>query len=615
MMRKCFDRYVTPHGEWLESTAHYAHVSAGDLLSFAVAAKQAGYHDFFAEKAMQRLGRFLAQEYTPRDPRHYNRRATPPVGRGTAGMAWGHFGVFARATEKIAPEFSAHMQWMWGETNYASGLVKMGGFQDLYGDRTLPERKPEWGTVRFPNVSVVFRNGLGAREHYLNYLAVSDTFGTVHKQEVGNIAAWFAYGKPVSMRFGSNNVLYSYMRRLMNQVTPAWDQAQGEDHSLTTKRAEHTGFARLPSADYASARYTLGKGKALNMDRLWEGLPEWPDADQTTGKDQWERQIMFLRSESSAEQHYLLINDTILNDQPTRWHFWTLSRKLGATNEATSDGFLGNAPGNAPASAGELQVEQRLLAGEDISNSSAPARELNGDRFTARGQYDVDLDFFVAEPTDTPRHTMRYGGSHREYAVNLTEFQDVLHLQNPGKGRYYVAIVPRSGETKPAQFERLADGQIIRVVADSGTDYLLLSREPVQAVYPDKGIAFDTAAGAIRERENGFALILHAPGSLKFEQTTLLADGPAQLGRKDGGWVVTVEHGDVAHVWNVRNWEKIHRRTIEPMEVIQVEIRYPDAAGWKLHDLPNEVELERREDAVVLTIPREVSEIRISDGE
>ncbi len=588
MTRHWFDLYITPHGEWLESM-HYAQVSAGDFLTFGVAAQQAGFHDFFQEPALQRLGLYLAQQYTPPDPRHMDRRVTPPVGRGTAGMAWQHFGVFAQAMRHSTPAYAAQMQWMWQETNHAIGGVKLGGYQSFYCDPELPAQAPAWGTERFPNVSIVFRHGVGhPQEHYLNFLAVSDTYGTVRPQEVGSIVAWFAYGKPVSMAFCQPEDFR--MHRLMNQVTPAsWPEAQtqteGDNRGPTREVAEQLGFARLPLAEYSSTRYRLGQP--------WGGkwklpeLPDWPEAGQGEGPVEWQRQVLFLRDDTPDGRHYLVLRDSILNEQPTRWHFWTLSHKLDTTDAASREGFLDELPGT----------------------QTSPARELAGDRFTARGLYGVDLAFYVASPVETPRHTLRYGGKYAAYAVRVDEYQDLLHLQMPGKGSYYTAIVPQPNGETPAAFDRLDGGKIIRVADDAGVDFLLLAETPTTAEDVASGVAFETAAGAVLDRQDSLALILSEPGRVRLGEVSLVADGPAQLRRVGASWTLHVDPGEEAEVWNVRDWENITRRTVEPQSSMRIEIHHPDAAAWTMQPVDAAMTVERQDKQLVLVVPRHVRTI------
>ena len=129
----------------------------------------------------------------------------------------------------------------------------------------------------------------------------------------------------------------------------------------------------------------------------------------------------------------LLFRDTATGGQPTVWSMWTLSQKLGTPQEVSDlDAFLANAPGN----------------------KVRPASEIQGDRFTAIGQFDVDVEYYIARPSDTPRHTLRWGYTgyntiDRHHNPNpWHEFQDLLHLQLPGDGAYFVAFFPRQ-RTEP----------------------------------------------------------------------------------------------------------------------------------------------------------------------
>ena len=71
-------------------------------------------------------------------------------------------------------------------------------------------------------------------------------------------------------------------------------------------------------------------------------------------------------------------------------------------------------------------------------NRILPARELKGDRFTAIGQLGVDVEYYIASPSDgkdTPRHTLRWGTDMFDWANKLKqpEFQDLpVLLEVPG---------------------------------------------------------------------------------------------------------------------------------------------------------------------------------------
>lgn len=55
----------------------------------------------------------------------------------------------------------------------------------------------------------------------------------------------------------------------------------------------------------------------------------------------------------------------------------------------------------------------------------------------------MDVDYFIASPSETPRHTLRYGGIDRSHQRRISQYQDLLHLQLPGDGAYYAALFPR----------------------------------------------------------------------------------------------------------------------------------------------------------------------------
>jgi hypothetical protein len=153
-----------------------------------------------------------------------------------------------------------------------------------------------------------------------------------------------------------------------------------------------------------------------------------------------------------------------------------------------------------------------------------PARRLpDGARYTALGQFDTDVEYFVAAPAATPRHTLRYGGTYRR----VPEFQDLLHLELPGDGAYFVALYPRPRSEAAPQFETLAGGLVIRTSGAFGTDYAFLS--PEAATAEAAGVAFAGTAAAVQERGGGRVLTLGAVGEVRAGGYGLTAPGAASL--------------------------------------------------------------------------------------
>jgi hypothetical protein len=192
-----------------------------------------------------------------------------------------------------------------------------------------------------------------------------------------------------------------------------------------------------------------------------QGVPRWPAVDRA-GKlpITWRRQIMFVKGSKTADPSYLVLRDTVRGGQPTMWQFWTLSNGIVPTAEVLD-----------PTAPPRVNPDEPCL----------PARELKGDRFTAVGQLGVDVEFFVAAPHGTPRHTLRYGTTYSYPIQDFAEHHDLLQLRQPGDGSYYVVLFPRRpGEPVPT-FRTHAQGAVIEVVGSWGTDYVLLADGPVDA--------------------------------------------------------------------------------------------------------------------------------------
>jgi hypothetical protein len=262
-------------------------------------------------------------------------------------------------------------------------------------------------------------------------------------------------------------------------------------------------FAALPQVDYARATFT----NIRVDDRGWfpAAMPAYPRVKPASGTDlEWTRQLMFLKDTKPEGPAYIVLRDTTSGGQPTAWQFWTLSEKLGSTEQAGQADFLKRKPG------------EKIL----------PARELPlNDRYTARGRFGMDIEYFVASPAGTPRHTLRYGGT---WAGNrVPEYQDLLHLQLPGDGVYHVVIYPRLNGGKQPSFNKLAGGHILKVSGSFGTDYVFLETDEAKAA--ESGVTFEGTSGAVQVRGNEARLSLSAAGMVGYAGISLRGASAASL--------------------------------------------------------------------------------------
>jgi hypothetical protein len=517
-----------PEGEHPESVANYANVSVYNMLGFALVARSAGLHDYIGDPRMRKLMLYLAKQYTPPDPR-YGYSKLPPSGRGPVGVRTVLAGLMARATRDSDPDYSRAQQWIWQNEGYPFAMEgRLGGYEYVYPDRTLPASNPGWSSDLLPHYGVIFRNRLGTRDaYYINFqVHMRDGYPSTN----GSFPIIFARGMPISTVF-----VESYSDReelLVSRVLPARRRGSVAERAACYYHNEErtiTDFAGLSRQDYAAVDITIkeprpathmgGKGTARSLsgsDLSIVQMPEWP-AVSALGKSPitWRRQVLFVKDDAAGEANYLLLRDSVSGGQPTMWQFWTLSERIGTLNDMKNrDSFLAGKPGNSV-------VEPRVL---------------QGDRFTALGQFGVDVDYYVAAPTNTPRHTLRSG---EEYA-GQTVFQDLLHLQMPGDGAYFVALFPRKPDEPTPNFHTLGAGRIIRVSGHFGTDYVFLDGK--ESEVSAEGVFFRGSAASVQDRKSGRVLALGARGEVRHEGYGLAAEFPVSL--RIGAKELTLEFSD-----------------------------------------------------------------------
>jgi len=513
---------VGPEGEWYES-AHYSHVSAFAMTSFAVAVKRAGFANLFENENLKRWAMWLAQIYTPRDPMEGrgHRRASPPIGRATAGVPWGLFGLMAKATADTDPQYSRQMQWAWAGTNYTYRTANhLGGFERIYMDRTLPMEVPDWKSKLFPQVGPLFRNGVG--DEHENYLIVhANTGAGARPSELGCLALWFARGVPIAGSFPGG-----YKERhqlLISRVVPAMSWSEGQPWNeaqfgcnTSVKMGE---FSALPRQDYFSASYVHKGWKGGRY-----GTPEkpvsWPPVSASAGFPiSWDRRMLYLEDDSPAGPNYLVMRDSVKGGKPSLWQMWTVTEKIGTPQQVQDrKAFLADKPGK----------------------TSVPAHRLSGDRFTAVGQFDVDVEYYIASPSDTERWTMRWGQRYVDYGVVGWDYRDLLQLRLDGDGDYFVAMFPRFRQEPAPRFDTLGGGTVIKVSGRFGTDYCFLPAGQAEAQAEDA--YFRGVAGSVQDRHSGLVLATAGPGEVRYGQWGISAAQAASLRVAKGRLTVNLSY-------------------------------------------------------------------------
>ena len=531
-MDKWLTDEVGSNGEWMPEGSHYSYVSLDPMISYAIAAKRAGYHDFSNDPRFKKLLLYFAKFNTPRDlqRRTVNGVEAPAGARSIGAYGRGHggcmpsFGAAAAFFKQSDPAFSAAMQWMWNESGspMSMGDGRLGGLDPYYMDKRLPAAPPAWGSELFPGIGALLRAGFNTpNESFVIDLASVQSLRNldIWTPEVGGISQWFGRGMPLSTCFTFDIGYKERHELLRNGVRLARNWGAPDDPKLPFGHYTDTKFgtfAALPSVDYVCS--TFVNTRVDDRDWFPAGLPAFPRVTPAVGTNlTWTRQLLFVKDPNPAGPAWMLLRDTAVSGQPTAWQFWTLSEKIGTPDQVKDPvAFLADKPGR----------------------TNAPVRELPmSNRYTALGQFDVDVEYFIARPAATPRHTLRFGGPNGSNA-RIPEWQDLLHLQMPGDGAYYVAIFPRPrGEAVPTM-TALADGKLIKVASAAGTDYAFLATTPGEAAA--EGMSVKGTAGSVQDRGAVMVLALGAAGEVRYKEYGIAGEGGASLQVDKDGLLVSV---------------------------------------------------------------------------
>lgn len=573
MMDQWLEENIGPAGEFLgagESVANYAPVSLAKMVTYGIAATNAGLTDYVDDPRLKRAMDFLARQMTPPHPALDDIAGTPPAGRGPSQQRPGIFGLMARATADSDPTYSRHQQWTWRRLGYSHAFVsdRLGGLDYVYMNRELPAEAPDWGMDVFPKRGTIMRQGVGTgREYHVNLL-IEPGASTVFHAENGGFPAIWARGVPISSRFRGRG----YAERealLIGRVLPAWDVNEA-DEDIRAERlgfdgsAEMLGFSSMARQDYVKGRFVMREYTDRHDEPL--ELPRWPELNGDEGElpMTWRRQVMFVKDADERGANYLVLRDSV-EGGASRWQMWTKSDGIGLPDDvAQREAFLADAPGD----------------------EAHDATALEGDRFTALGQFDVDVDYYIASPTDTPRHTLRMGVSYH-IPTHHDQYQDLLHLQRPDDGAYYVVMFPRDADTAAPEFRTLGDGHIIEVSGAFGTDHVFLAEEPTAADGGDS--QFMGTVGSIQDRNDSTTLSLGAAGRVRRDEFALRSGQAATL--HIAGDAITLE-------------------TSERDKPIEIVLTLPE--GWRPTEADRERgRFERRDDGWLVELDADVQSVTL----
>jgi len=381
---------------------------------------------------------------------------------------------------------------------------------------------PNWTSKLFPQVGPLFRNGVG--DEHENYLIMhANTGAGARPSEFGCLALWFARGVPVAGSFPGG-----YAERhqlLMSRVIPqfSWSEGEAWDESRFGCVTDVTmgEFSALPRQDYFAVSYGL-KGWKGGRYGLPKGCVSWPPVRGKAGFPiEWSRRVLYVQDDSPAGLNYLVLRDSVSGGKPSLWQMWTASEKIGTPEQVEDlEAFLAGKPGKA----------------------AVPADKLEGDRFTAVGCSNVDIDYYIASPRDTERWTMRLGQHYVDYSVVGDDYRDLLQLRLDGDGDYFVVMFPRFRDETAPEFTTLGEGTVVRIEGDFGTDFCFLPGKETEAIVED--VYFRGAAGSVQDRGDVTVLATGAAGEVRYGQLGISASQATSARVEAGRILVNLPYAD-----------------------------------------------------------------------
>ncbi|HPD17803.1 MAG TPA: hypothetical protein PLE19_22935 [Planctomycetota bacterium] len=529
---------VNPHGATLECP-HYsgmvfelgivpllAMARCGDQIDMSAATAR------FAKAARVRMGTLL-----PWDLRG-GFRSCPPIGDGYYAPDE-TFPILAALFDQRDPELAKHLMWAATETGRS-----FGGHPTPPGILIDPGKEavqPNLGSEHYEGMGFVMRNGFPRHDETF-FLGLAGSFSVGHGHADRGAFIYYAKGAPLMVDFAAmytpsigeawlhpgglsfnhdetvrpcpgrdqqgcyytGKVWQDHKVEPFTSLEPGWDpQAKDLDEAM----GKVTRFVTLPAADYAEmvrpVRY---------LNRVPYALPETHNQLVTRGEseDAWAKQPF------TWTRRYVLVKDP----DPMGHNYVVFRDDLGGNTELV------------PALNLWCLADNLKVTGQHVNYV---------------GQHGVDVTCFVAEPkafahrTHRVSHPCGFGFApyyEKTFGKKFEEAQLLCQIpQAPGKGGYFVAMIPRKNTELPPIINAVLDhravdaGDAIHIVWPDRTDTVVLVNQPKEVAV--EGLVLQGTAFVVTRPVGGkLAVTMLAPGRVK--------QGGKELLSGEGGKMIEV---------------------------------------------------------------------------
>jgi hypothetical protein len=487
---------IASGGGMFRETLPYATYGPSIFFTTAsIALRNAGY-DIDRFEPLKEFGRYLNAVDTPATTvrgRPHDRlvglngrqvRVLPGLMRGSDVAGGQSRMMFASLTAKSDPAYAAEMMGAFYEAGGFLGTEMTGPYMWIYWDPDIPARSVPRRESVIAGLGGILRAHVGTPDEA--YVALRMGYSQQRGTDQGSLA-FYAHGvnlvPPSGLSAG-----HAQAGIWPHSVVAYGDPPADHEHGRVDTNIEDYGF--LPSMGYLLGRQTF-KGRGRQLAKLAQEVQGMPDAFDIFWSKQFQelprdfirsRQTLLLRAATPAGPTYVVLRDSTQGDcpLPSHWYLWL----------------------TAPA-----EKVQRVPGGVRVS---APD--------------DVILDVQVLEPGNAEVAVTAVTPI-RGYAEAYSQLRVA---QGHGRGYLTVLFPYRAGQAPPRRIERLGEG-IIRVVTAESTDYVFCAvDQPV--VFTDALVTINAYAGAVRIYPDKVLLVNASGrhGAVGYKGVVCESDGPAE---------------------------------------------------------------------------------------
>jgi len=511
------------------SCPSYLGASLEPILYMALALKYGGGYDAFKDDPrLARFGQFMIDILTPPDPRSpmgsaymglplgakldpnaKNRVNLWPLGHTSRTQTTGILDILALGYAGVNDPLAGALRTMAARMDNPAG----GAFVPaaMLCNRATPPAAPDLRSRWYPGYGAILRDGQ-PRETWFAYRQTK--YAVDHFQYDQGAFTLFGKGVPLMMDWGS---MYSPSTdQVVYHNRVGWDFQEGprkpcpgngtdgcfyqgmtyfaHTHEPWTSKAEFFGpgmspqeafgtiqrYASLPAGDYLQGRSEI---QTLSIE------PHLPDTAEAKKGDPnqlvhmepanfaWERRVLFAKARGEADPVYFLIRDDFQGRcPPPTASYWVMASELKTA----------------------------------------------GNRAHATGQFGVDMELYVAQPSRPILGTW-----HFEHTNWGGEKQLCLRVSQPDGKPFLTVLYPRRPAEPMPAFATLANGDGVKITLPASTDYAFLAPKPVN--YRSGKVAFAGTAGYLRVAPNYALAVLSDAGSVTINGVTLRTGAAASM--------------------------------------------------------------------------------------